>query len=108
MTQRLEAAKQAGNEDEVKELSAALQRLKKQWSRYGQNEMSKKKKRNKGPDSNQINGDEMRRQQEALIAEAHQLEDDGKTEEAYALRQRADAIAAQLEDMRRRPKGKKK
>lgn len=43
----------------------------------------------------------MRQQQEAMIARAHELEDKGQTEEAYALRKAADELARKAEAARR-------
>lgn len=109
MEQRLQAAKEAGNEQEAKGITNSIARLKKQWQQYGQKAKNDKKPKNRNRGNNQqINVEEMRRQQEELIAKAHELEDEGKTEEAYALRQKADSIAIQIEESRRRPKNKKK
>lgn len=109
MEQRLQTAKEAGNEDEAKGIATSIERLKKQWAQYGQKAgKDKKKKRDRSPRPGQINVEELRRQQESLIAKAHELEDEGKTEEAYALRQKADSLAIQIEESRRRPKNKGK
>jgi hypothetical protein len=104
MKKRLAAAKEAGNGEEVKESSKALARMQKQWENYGKDQKNNKKKKSKGSKPGQINAEEARREQEALILKAHELEDQGKTEEAYSLRQKADEIAARLEESRRRPK----
>lgn len=83
---------------EAKQDMGKVEALKKKIAEYEKRSRKAKKGMMKsGPRMGSEQVEKMRREQEELIERAHALEDEGKTEEAFALRQKADELAAKIE-----------
>jgi len=98
LKQRLAKSEAAGREQEAAELKRQLERLVKRLKAGAAGGMSRM-----GAAPKSAKSDALRHQQEELIERAHKLEDEGKEQEAFALRRQADELATKIDALRKKP-----